>query len=34
MAPGFDPHDYEAGNRGELVAQYPQYSALITWLTR
>ncbi|MGC2417409.1 MAG: cupin domain-containing protein [Candidatus Acidiferrales bacterium] len=34
MAPGFDPQDYEAGNRAELAAQYPQYSALITWLTR
>jgi predicted cupin superfamily sugar epimerase len=34
MAPGFDPQDYEAGKRAELVAQYPQYSALITWLTR
>jgi predicted cupin superfamily sugar epimerase len=34
MAPGFDPQDYEAGNRAELIAQYPQYSALITWLTR
>jgi hypothetical protein len=34
MAPGFDPQDYEAGQRAELIAQYPQYSALITWLTR
>jgi predicted cupin superfamily sugar epimerase len=34
MAPGFDPQDYDAGKRAELIAQYPQYSALITWLTR
>jgi uncharacterized protein len=34
MAPGFDLQDYEGGNRAELIAQYPQYSALITWLTR
>ena len=34
MAPGFDPQDYEPGKRAELIAQYPQYSALITWLTR
>jgi len=34
MAPGFNPQDYEAGNRAELIARYPQYSALITWLTR
>ena len=34
MAPGFDLQDYETGNRAELVAQYSQYSALITWLTR
>ena len=34
MAPGFDPQDYDAGKRTELIAQYPQYSALITWLTR
>jgi uncharacterized protein len=34
VAPGFDLQDYESGDRSELIAQYPQYSALITWLTR
>lgn len=34
MAPGFDSEDYEEGNRSELAAEYPQYAALITWLTR
>jgi hypothetical protein len=34
MAPGFDPQDYDAGKRADLIAQYLQYSALITWLTR
>jgi uncharacterized protein len=34
MTPGFDPQDYDAGKRADLIAQYPQYSALIAWLTR
>ena len=34
MAPGFDPQDFEPGKRADLIAKYPQYSALITWLTR
>lgn len=34
MAPGFDFEDYEAGRRGDLVAQYPDAARLITALTR
>lgn len=34
MAPGFDPQDYEAGNREKLSALYPKYAALIALLTR
>ena len=34
MAPGFDPADFELGNRDELSAQYPRYSPLIAMLTR
>lgn len=33
MAPGFDPADFELGNRDELSAQYPRYSPLIAMLT-
>jgi hypothetical protein len=34
MAPGFDPTDFELGNRDQLCAQYPRYSPLIAMLTR
>jgi hypothetical protein len=34
MAPGFEYEDYETGKRAELAAQYSQYSAMITALTR
>jgi predicted cupin superfamily sugar epimerase len=34
MAPGFDPQDYEPGNREKLSALYPKYAALIALLTR
>lgn len=34
MAPGFDVHDYEAGDRETLIARYPQEAARITALTR
>jgi len=34
MAPGFDPKDYEPGNRDALSAQYPAYAPLIAFLTR
>jgi predicted cupin superfamily sugar epimerase len=34
MAPGFDPQDYEPGNRETLSALYPKYAALIALLTR
>jgi predicted cupin superfamily sugar epimerase len=34
MAPGFDPQDYEPGNREELSARYPRYAPLIAMLTR
>jgi uncharacterized protein len=34
MAPGFDPKDYEPGNRDALSAQYPAYAPLIAYLTR
>ncbi|HEY6903533.1 MAG TPA: cupin domain-containing protein [Candidatus Acidoferrales bacterium] len=34
MAPGFDPADFELGNRDQLSAQYPRYSPLIAMLTR
>jgi len=29
MAPGFEFEDYEAGNRDELILQYPEFSFLI-----
>lgn len=34
MAPGYDPADFELGNRDQLSAQYPPYSPLIAMLTR
>jgi hypothetical protein len=34
MTPGFDPADFELGNRDELRAQYSRYSPLIAMLTR
>ncbi len=34
MAPGFDYADYEQGSRGELLARFPSYAAMITRLTR
>jgi uncharacterized protein len=34
MSPGFDYRDYETGQRMELSAQYPKYSALIALLTK
>jgi len=34
MAPGFDPQDFEPGNRQKLSALYPKYAALIALLTR
>lgn len=33
MSPGFDPADYEAGRRGELVARYHERAELIAELT-
>jgi predicted cupin superfamily sugar epimerase len=34
MAPGFDPADYEIGQRKELIDKYPAQKALISALTR
>jgi predicted cupin superfamily sugar epimerase len=34
MSPGFDPADFELGQRHELSARYPNHSALIATLTR
>jgi predicted cupin superfamily sugar epimerase len=34
MSPGFDPSDYEPGDRADLVARYPQHAASIQALTR
>jgi uncharacterized protein len=34
MAPGFDPADYEVGDRDALTARYPGYAPLIAMLTR
>jgi uncharacterized protein len=34
MAPGFEYEDYETGQSAELIARYPQFSHLITSLTR
>ena len=33
MAPGFDFEDYEAGNRGELIKNYPNFHKLIEVLS-
>lgn len=34
MAPGFDPADYEHGDREELIRAFPEARDLITALTR
>jgi hypothetical protein len=34
MAPGFDPQDYEVGQRDPLSTRYPRYARLIAALTR
>jgi predicted cupin superfamily sugar epimerase len=34
VAPGFEYTDYQAGDRGELTAAYPQFAELIASLTR
>ncbi len=34
MAPGFDPADFELGNREQLMSLYPRYAALISLLCR
>jgi hypothetical protein len=34
MSPGFDPADFELGQRTELTAHYPNRAALIAMLTR
>jgi uncharacterized protein len=34
MAPGFEYEDYETGQRQDLIARYPDFSHLITSLTR
>jgi predicted cupin superfamily sugar epimerase len=34
MSPGYDPQDYEAGRRDELIRVYPDRLKLITELTR
>jgi predicted cupin superfamily sugar epimerase len=34
MAPGFTESDYTGGSRDELIAAYPQWTDLITTLTR
>jgi predicted cupin superfamily sugar epimerase len=34
MAPGFDPADFELGNRERLSSLYPPYTALISLLCR
>lgn len=33
MSPGFDPADFDLGDRDELTNQYPDYMNLITMLT-
>jgi predicted cupin superfamily sugar epimerase len=33
MAPGFDPADFEAGERQALLAAYPDFSAWIVALS-
>jgi uncharacterized protein len=34
MAPGFEYEDYETGQRQDLIARYPEFSQLITTLSR
>jgi hypothetical protein len=34
MSPGFEPYDYESGQRERLIADYPQFENLIRVLTR
>jgi len=34
MAPGFDPKEFEPGERDALSAQYPAYAPLLAFLTR
>lgn len=34
MSPGFEPCDYESGERERLIAEYPQFKNLIRSLTR
>jgi predicted cupin superfamily sugar epimerase len=34
VAPGYDPADFESGNRAELIERYPGHAALIRALTR
>lgn len=34
MAPGFELEDFEMGDRGELIRQYPEHSSIIERLTR
>ncbi len=34
VAPGFEYEDYEAKGRGELIAEWPEFAAQITLLTR
>jgi len=34
MAPGFNPADYEIGQRAELIKEYPTQKKLIEQLTR
>jgi predicted cupin superfamily sugar epimerase len=33
VAPGFDFADFELANRGQLLAQFPEHSAIISRLT-
>ena len=33
VAPGFDLHDFELGNRNELIEHYPEHKAIIEKLT-
>lgn len=34
VAPGFDYHDFQAGNRAELTREYPKYREMIKALTK
>jgi predicted cupin superfamily sugar epimerase len=33
MSPGYEFEDYEAGERDELILQYPEFSSIISQLT-